>query len=52
MREKKDWEKGFHMTAQDYEEAFAEMFPPTGVRKTDSISSAHTHLKKKNKKKK
>ena len=44
--------KGFHMTAQDYEEAFAEMFPPTGVRKTDSISSAHTHLKKKNKKKK
>ena len=52
MREKKDWEKGFHMTAQDYEEVFAEMFPPTEVKRTDSISANHHYLKKKNKKKK
>lgn len=50
MKEKKDWEKGFHMTAQDYEEAFKEMFPPTTVRKTDNISSNHHYLKKKKKK--
>ncbi len=52
MREKKDWEKGFHMTSQDYEEAFAEMFPPTEVKRTDSISANHHYLKKKKKKKK
>ncbi len=50
MKEKKDWENGFHMTAQDYEEAFKEMFPPTTVRKTDNISSNHHYLKKKKKK--
>ena len=34
------------------QEEFAEMFPPTEVKRTDSISANHHYLKKKNKKKK